>query len=123
MANVQKRTWIDKQGAQRTSYRVQIRRRGFPPVTATFERKTDADAWARETEADMSRRRYFPQHEAERHTVADMVDRQLESVKLERPHDYARQHIMLKWWKAKLGDYTLNAVTSELVTRYRDLLQ
>lgn len=70
MASIQKRTWTDQQGRQRTSYRVQIRKRGFPPVTATFERKTDADNWARETESDMSRRRYFPQHEAEQHTLA-----------------------------------------------------
>ena len=28
--------------------RAPIRRRGFPPVTATFERKTDADKWSRE---------------------------------------------------------------------------
>jgi hypothetical protein len=48
---VQNRVWIDNDGKQRTRYRVQIRRRGFPPVTATFERKTDADKWARETEA------------------------------------------------------------------------
>ena len=123
MASVQRRAWTDKEGGQRTSYRVQIRRRGFPPVTATFERKTDADRWARETEADMSRRRYFPQHEAERHTLADLIERQLESVKQDRPHDHPRQKVMLDWWKAKLGAYTLDAITPELVTRYRDQLQ
>jgi len=66
MASTQKCTWVDKAGKQRTSYRVQIRKRGFPPVTATFERKTDAAAWARATETDMRRRQFFPQHEAER---------------------------------------------------------
>jgi hypothetical protein len=89
MATIQGRTWTDKEGRQRTNYRVQIRRRGFPPVTATFERKTDAAKWARETEADIQRGLRFPQHEAERHTLADLVDRQLEHVKLHRPHDYA----------------------------------
>ncbi len=123
MANVQRRVWIDKESKQRTSYRVQIRRRGFPPVTATFERKTDADQWARETESDMSRRRYFPQHEAERRTLADLVDRQLLSVKVDRPHDYDRQRVILDWWKAKLGEYSLSAVTPEVIGRYRDLLQ
>ncbi len=123
MASVQGRTWIDQEGKQRTSYRVQIRRRGFPPVTATFERKTDATKWAGETEADMSRRRYFPQHEAERHTLAELVDRQLASVKVDRPHDYDRQRVILDWWKAKLGEYSLSAVTPEVIGRYRDLLQ
>jgi integrase len=123
MASIQKRTWTDQEGKQRTSYRAQIRRRGFPPVTATFERKTDADKWTRETEADMSRRRYFPQHEAERHTLADLVDRQLEVVKVDRPHDYDRQRVILGWWKAKLGDYTLATITPEVLGRHRDQLQ
>ena len=123
MAGIQRRTWFDQEGKQRTSYRVQIRRRGFPPVTATFERKTDADTWARETEADMSRRRYFPQHEAERHTLAELVYRQLEAVKIDRPHDYNGQRVMLGWWKKKLGDYTLATITPELLGRHRDQLQ
>ena len=123
MASIQRRTWTDKEGRQRTSYRAQIRRRGFPPVTATFERKTDADKWTRETEADMSRRRYFPQHEAERHTLAELVDRQLEAIKMDRPHDYERQRVILGWWKESLGAYTLATLTPDLIGRHRDQLQ
>lgn len=110
MATIQKRTWTDKEGRQRTTYRAQIRRRGFPPVTATFERKIDADKWARETEADIQRGLRFPQHEAERRTLADLVQRQLEHVKLHRPHDYERQRAVLGWWKEKLGAFTLAAI-------------
>lgn len=123
MASIQGRTWTDNEGKQRTRYRVQIRKRGFPPVTATFERKTDADKWARETEADMGRRRYFPQHEAERHTLADLVDRQLEGIKVDRPHDYERQRVILGWWKEELGEYTLATLTPDLIGRHRDQLQ
>ena len=123
MASIQKRTATDHEGRQHTSYRAQVRKRGFPPVTATFERKTDADKWARETEADMSRRRYFPQHEAERHTLADLVERQLEGIKVDRPHDYERQRVILGWWKDKLGAYTLATVTPDLIGRHRDQLQ
>jgi integrase len=71
----------------------------------------------------MSRRRYFPQHEAKRRTLGELIARQLESVKAERPDDYDRQRVMLAWWEDKLGDYTLDAITPELVTRHRDLLQ
>lgn len=123
MASVQKRTWVDRDGRQRTSYRVQIRKRGFPPVTATFERKTDAVKWAGDTEADMRRRRYFPQIEADRHTVADLVERQLETVERDRPHDYDGQRTILGWWKERIGEYTLSTVTAELLARHRDQLQ
>jgi integrase len=123
MASIQRRTWVDKEGRERTTYRAQIRKRGFPPVTASFDRKSDADKWARETESDMGRRRYFPQHEAERHTLAALVERQLEGVKIDRPHDYERQCVILGWWKEKLGDYTLATLTPDLIARHRDQLQ
>lgn len=123
MATITPRTWTDRDGKQRTKYRVQIRRKGFPPETATFERKSDADKWAKHKEADMERQRYFPQSEAKRHTLAELVDRQLATVKRERPDDYDRQRILLSWWKDKLGAYTLDAITPELLTRYRDRLQ
>lgn len=113
MASIQRRTWVDKEGKQRTTYRVQIRKRGFPPMTATFERKSDADKWARDTESDIERGLRFPQHEAERHTVADLVDKQLEHVKLHRAHDYDRQDVILGWWKNKLGAYTLAAAATK----------
>ena len=51
MATIQARTQVDKDGRQRTRYRVQVRLRGFPPATATFERRTDAKAWAADTES------------------------------------------------------------------------
>jgi integrase len=123
MASIQRRVWIDKDGKQRTSYRAQIRKRGFPPVTATFDRKIDADQWAKETESDMGRRRYFPQHEAERHTLADLVERQLAVVKMDRPQAYGQQSGMLGWWKDKLGAYTLATITPDLIGRHRDQLQ
>ena len=40
------------------SYRVLIRKKGYPPVSETFKRKIDAERWARETETKMDRRVY-----------------------------------------------------------------
>jgi len=40
------------------SYRVLIRKVGYPPVSETFKRKIDAERWARETETKMDRRVY-----------------------------------------------------------------
>ena len=42
MATIQKR--ISADGS--TTFRVQIRLKGFAPETASFERKTDASKWA-----------------------------------------------------------------------------
>lgn len=51
------------------------------------------------------------------------MDRQLEGVKLDRPHDYERQCVILDWWKANLGAYTLATITPEILARHRDELQ
>lgn len=124
MASIQRRVHTDKKRGQLTRYRVQIRRHGFPPETATFERKTDAVKWARQAEADLERGLRFPQQEAGRHTLAELVDRQLALIKLKRPHAYAVQKVILTWWKDKLGDYTLAALTikSEVFAEKRDEL-
>jgi integrase len=124
MASIQPRTWTDKKGRQRTRYRVQIRKHGYPLVSVTFGRKSDADKWAKQTETDMDRRLYFPQYEAERHTIGDLVDRQVAAIKADRPHDYERHRVILEWWKDKIGAYTLATPNlSDLIGRERDKLQ
>lgn len=105
-----------------TRYRVQVRLRGHPPVSASFERRTDARTWAQQTEAAIRDGRYFPTHEAKRRTLGDLVDRQLDTIKSKRPHDYNRQRLLLGWWKKRLGDYTLDQCTPALIAEYRDRL-
>lgn len=122
MASIQARKGIDEQGKQSTSYRVQVRLQGFPPVTATFERRTDAKEWGKTTEAAMREGRYFPQREAKRRTLGDLVDRQLETVRTKRPHDYDRQRGLLGWWREQLGDYALAQVTPAVIAKHRDEL-
>jgi integrase len=122
MANIQARTGIDQHGRQRTHYRAQVRLRGFAPVGATFERKTDAKDWAKAIEAAMREGRYFPQREAKRRTLRDLVERQLDSVRARRPHDYDRQENLLGWWREKLGDYALAQITPALIAKQRDEL-
>lgn len=106
-----------------TRYRVQVRLRGHPPVTASFKRRTDANKWEQDTESAIRDGRYFPTHEAKRRTLADLVDRYLEQTKAKRDAAYyERKKHLLTWWKEQLGDYTLAQVTPALVAEYRDKL-
>ena len=38
-----------------SSWRVRIKRKGYAPVTKTFDKKAQAEAWAREIESGMDR--------------------------------------------------------------------
>jgi len=80
MATIRERK--DAQGNK--SYDVQIRLRGFPPQTRTFNSKTLAKQWAAQVETDLRAGRYLQRIEAERHTVHEMIDRYRREVLLTR---------------------------------------
>ncbi len=107
MATIQKRT--SKEGA--TSYRVQIRLKGFPPESASFERLTDAKEWAKKTEAEMKAGRHFGA--SKRHTFSELADEYL-------PH--AKDKIRLTYWRGIFGTDSLDTITPARISKQRDKL-
>jgi len=119
VANIQAR--VDSRGQVR--YRVQIHLKGYPPQTATFDRKTDAKEWVRHSEADMKAGRHFKVLEAKRHTVAQVIDRYLRDVMPgKKRNSQAVQTSQLLWWKKRLGRYLLADVTPALIAEARALI-
>ena len=107
MATIQKR--ISKDGA--TSYRVQIRLKGFPPESASFERLTDAREWAKKTEANMKAGRHFGA--SKRHTFNELADEYL-------PH--AKDKVRLAYWRGIFGADSLDTITPARISKQRDKL-
>ena len=56
-------------------YHVQIRRKGFPPITGTFSRLTVARRWIASIEADIENKTYIDYSEAETTTLNDLLNR------------------------------------------------
>lgn len=106
MASIEKR--VTDSG---TSYRVKVRLKGYPPETATFERLTDAKAWAAKTEADMKAGRHFG--EVKRHTFQELADEYA-------PH--AKDAKRLAYWREAFGSDRLDAITPARVAKERDKL-
>jgi integrase len=117
MANIQKR--VSKTGE--TSYRVQVRLKGHPPETASFERLTDARKWAQHTEAAIREGRHFKTVEAKKHTLAQTIDRYHKEVLAHRDNP-VNQNTYLKYWKETLGDYRLADITPSLIVEHRNAL-
>jgi len=107
MANIQKR--IGKDGL--TSYRVQIRLKGFMPESASFARKTDAKAWADKTEAEMKAGRHFGA--SKRHTFNELADAYA-------PH--AKDKARLVYWRGVFGKDSLDTLTPARISKVRDKL-
>ena len=107
MATIQKR--ISADGS--TSYRVQIRLKGFAPESASFERKTDASKWAQDTEANMRAGRHFGA--SKRHTFKDLATEY-------KPH--AKDKVKLSYWASVFGDNSLDTITPARISKQRDKL-
>lgn len=110
----------DKDGKIR--YRVQIRLRGYPPQSETFERKTDAKIWAQQTEAAIREGRHFKTIESKKHTLGELTDRYIREVLPKKPKSLEKQTAQLQWWKQEVGHYVLADITPALLAEKRDKL-
>jgi integrase len=105
------------------SYHVQVRIKGFPPQTKTFASKTMAKQWAAMVETELKAGRYLPRVVAERHTLAELIDRYRKEVLPQKKAKFIRdQTVHLDWWEAKLGRYNLAELNSNLIAQARNTL-
>ena len=105
-----------------TYYQAQVRIKGHPPQTASFERKTDAKRWGDQTEAAIRQRRYFDLFEAQLHTAAEMIDRFVSDVLPNRPKQRRDLISHLAWWKSEVGAHLLSELTPSVLSAARDKL-
>ena len=105
-----------------STFHVQVRVKGTPPVTQTFPRKSDAKRWAAETEAAIRQRRYFSVFEAQRHTAAQMIERFLTDVLPQRLKQRRDLVSHLSWWKSEIGAHLLSELTPSVLSAARDKL-
>ena len=118
MATIRERT--TKNGKR---YHVQVRLRGYPTVTASFPRLTDARNWAASQESAIREGRTVTTAEARRRTLGEAIDRYLDSVlpSLQAKDEKDRRR-HLAWWKERLGLYVLARVTPALIAEGREAL-
>jgi integrase len=100
-------------------WQVQVRRRGFDPVSKTFTARQDAAGWARQIEAEMDRNAYVPRKAAEAITVKALTDRYLQEVAPQK-----RSHRAMRYDLLALGRHfrhrTLATLTPADVAGFRD---
>lgn len=101
------------------TYTSRIRRRGFPHITATFSRLTDAKNWIEQEEAKIRQGLHIDYIEAKKHSLSEAIDRYL---KEENPHPNRITH--LKRWKQELGALLLSAITeiriNDIISKWKN---
>ena len=113
MASIEKR--VSDDGA--TSYRVKVRLRGHEPVTATFQRLTDAKTWAAQTETELKANRYFGA--SKRHAVKDLLDRYENDAV---PHLKSARDVKkrLSVWRDRIGNLLLSDLSVSTIKKHKD---
>lgn len=103
------------------TWKAVIRKRGWPTVIKTFRTKRDAEDWARRTEDEMVRGVYIDRAASERTLLKKALERyEAEVCPTKRPSTARREKPASANLKAVLGDYSLAAITPDLVAGYRD---
>lgn len=116
MATIRKR-----ESAKGTSYQVQVRLKGYPTESASFERLTDARAWAAKIEADMKAGRHFGS--AKRRTLGELLDR-YEKHARPKLKSWEGVKARLDFWREKIGEgELLETLRPERLASIRDELK
>ncbi len=80
-------------------WEAQIRRKGFPVQRRSFDKREDAEKWAREIESSMDRGIFKSTKEGEKTTLKDALDRYLEEVSKHKK-GHKREKGRIEQWKA-----------------------
>jgi len=114
MAVIESRT--SQSGAK--SWRVKIRIKGNPQLSATFKRRIDAKQWAAKTESDILEGRYFQHTMSKRLTLSEVIKLYCAEGMGHLKDPYTRiTH--LAYWEKKLGVTYLAELTPNRVLECR----
>lgn len=100
-------------------YDAEVRHRGKPAAYRTFSRLTDARSWVQDTESDQRNGRHLPQAEAQRHTLAQAIERFIEEELPKKPRYYSDQKRHVLWFEGQAGSKTLAEVTPALLSELK----
>lgn len=116
MATIQKR----KNKNNSISYKVMIRPKdGLPPTYKTFPTFQEAKDWSIQEEARRRQGIYFPEQARNKHTLSDLIDQYIECMLPSKPKSSRDILRHLNWWRNKIGKFTLNFITPDLIAKYR----
>ncbi len=103
------------------TWKAVIRKRGWPTVIKTFRTKRDANDWARRTEDEMVRGVYIDRAASERMLLKQALNRYLSEITpTKRETTAAREKGVCGKLNAALGQYSLAALTPDIVAENRD---
>ncbi|MHB1910398.1 MAG: site-specific integrase [Nitrososphaerales archaeon] len=100
-------------------FQAQVRRRGYPPQTKTFETEHEAWEWAYAVEAEMKRGGFVSRSLAEKTSLAQLLERY--ATEVAEHQKGKRQYLsLIRQLSSRLGKFSISSVTPMVVSKYRD---
>ncbi|WP_266168025.1 site-specific integrase [Dyella subtropica] len=104
----------------RYSWQVQVRKRGWPPQSNTFETKAEAEAWAAMIESEMNRGVWLDRSEAESTTLGGLLDRYEAEVMPALKGAIRERSVLNLWRQTPLAKRTVATIRSGDLAQQRD---
>lgn len=101
-------------------YQAQVRRKGYPTQTRTFETKRDAEAWVATLESEMKRGLFIDRSEAEQTTFGEILKRYANEVTPDKNGWRAEISRLNQLQQHALARRTLASLRSADFAEYRD---
>jgi hypothetical protein len=102
-------------------FEVQIRRKGFAPVSRTFHRKADAEEWARHTEVKADRGDLpTPVKVLDGCRVRDILERYRDEITVEKRSADTEIYLLNAFLRHPIANLTLAQITPAHFSAYRD---
>lgn len=114
------RTYTTTTGKRR--YQAYVRRRGFSPASATFGRRLDAEAWARNLELQLAASASVTPT-TRPHTLCEAIAEHVARYDRRYSRGWNRtRHAALRRWAERLGALALDDITPAMLEHVRDEL-
>ncbi len=103
------------------SYRVQIRRAGFPAINKSFKSKDMAQAWVRKIEYELDTGIFRSKEGTDRNTFAELATRYINEISSKKK-SYKQEAYRIRKIISEFKDYRIHQIKSMHIAAYRDKL-
>lgn len=103
------------------TWKALVRKTGWPTTSKTFRTKRDAEDWSRRTEDEMVRGLFIKRTPSEKMSIKEALERyEREVIPTKSLATQGREQSRLKLLKNEFGNYSLAALTADIVAEFRD---
>ena len=101
-------------------YEVQVRRDGWPKITRTFTKASDARAWASVIESEIERNVFIDRTEAEKNTLGDLLQRYLTEVSCQKKGHSSERCRLVSLQRDPIAKFKVARLSGKLMAEWRD---